>query len=95
MTIKNLIRSWLGMNDTRVMPNDAPVSPHMQAAIMATRTFVLHEAMNGTYIVFTRHRYNPTGPDLYEQTVYIVQPGESLIDAISTVLVLASNGATP
>jgi hypothetical protein len=94
MTIKNLIRSWLGMNDTRVMPNDAPVSHH-ERHLTATRTFVLHEAMNGTYIVFTRQRYNPNGPDLFEQTVYIVQPGEALIDAISTVLVLTANGAAP
>jgi hypothetical protein len=84
------------MNDTRdtLMLNAAP-TPHHERHHTATRTFVLHEAMNGTYIVFTRQRYNPNGPDLFEQTVYIVQPGEALIDAISTVLVLTANGAAP
>lgn len=52
------------------------------------RHFTVHDAMNGTYIEFMRRKYNPNGPDDYAREIYLVQPGESLIDAISTVLVL-------
>lgn len=52
------------------------------------RQFTVHDAMNGTYIEFMRRKYNPNGPDDYQREIYLVQPGESLIDAISTVLVL-------
>lgn len=52
------------------------------------RSFTISEAMNGSYITFTRRKYNPNGPDDYRTEIYIVQSGESLIDAISTVLVL-------
>jgi len=55
---------------------------------MQTRTFVITEALNGSYIAFTRRKYNSNGPDDYRHEVYLVQNGESLIDAISTVLVL-------
>jgi hypothetical protein len=54
----------------------------------AVRTFSVSEALNGSYITFQRRKYNPNGPDEYRSEMYIVQPGESLIDAISTVLVL-------
>lgn len=54
----------------------------------AVRSFSVHEAMNGTYITFTRRKFNPTGPDEFRSEMYIVQPDESLIDAISVVLVL-------
>lgn len=52
------------------------------------RTFTISEAMNGSYITFTRRKYNPNGPDDYRNEIYIVQSDETLIDAISTVLVL-------
>jgi len=52
------------------------------------RTFTITEALNGSYITFQRRKYNPNGPDDFRHEVYIVQSGESLIDAISTVLVL-------
>lgn len=52
------------------------------------RQFTVHDAMNGQYIEYMRRKYNPNGPDEYVREVYIVQPGESLVDAISTVLVL-------
>lgn len=52
------------------------------------RTFTITEAMNGSYITFTKRKYNPNGPDEFRHEVYLVQPGESLVDAISTVLVL-------
>jgi hypothetical protein len=52
------------------------------------RQFTVHDAMNGTYIEFMKRKYNPNGPDEYAREIYLVQPGESLIDAISTVLVL-------
>lgn len=52
------------------------------------RQFTVHDAMNGTYIEFTKRKYNPNGPDDYQREIYLVQPGESVIDAISTILVL-------
>lgn len=52
------------------------------------RTFTITEALNGSYITFQRRKYNPNGPDDFRHEVYLVQSGESLIDAISTVLVL-------
>lgn len=52
------------------------------------KSFTIHEALNGHYIEYMRRRYNPTGPDDYAREIYIVQPNESLIDAISTVLVI-------
>lgn len=52
------------------------------------RQFTVHEAMNGHYIEYMRRKYNPNGPDDYVREIYIVQPGESLIDAISAVLVI-------
>lgn len=52
------------------------------------RQFTIHDAMNGAYIEFMKRKYNPNGPDEYAREIYLVQPGESLIDAISTVLVL-------
>jgi hypothetical protein len=52
------------------------------------RTFSVSEAINGSYITFQRRKYNPNGPDEYRHEIYIVQPGETLVDAISTVLVL-------
>lgn len=62
--------------------SDSP-SPHSM-----NRTFTITEAMNGSYITFTKRKYNPNGPDDFRHEVYLVQPGESLVDAISTVLVL-------
>jgi hypothetical protein len=53
-----------------------------------TRQFTILTALNGSYIEFSRRKYNPNGPDEYQREIYIVQPGEALIDAISTVLVL-------
>lgn len=61
---------------------DGP-SPHSM-----NRTFTITEALNGKYITFQKRKYNPNGPDEYRHEVYLVQSDESLIDAISTVLVL-------
>lgn len=55
---------------------------------MASKTFTIRDALNGQYIMFHRHKYNPNGPDINEQCVYIVKDNETLIDAISVVLVL-------
>lgn len=52
------------------------------------RQFTVHDAMNGTYIEFMKRKYNPHGADDYQREIYIVRDGESVIDAISTVLVL-------
>ena len=52
------------------------------------RHFVVHDALNGHYIEYTRRRYNPHGADDFAREIYIVQPGETLVDAISAVLVI-------
>ena len=88
MSIKEFIRRWL-LDDGR---KEARVTLGLQESdrpsTSAVRSFAVHEAMNGTYITFQRRKYNPNGPDDYRNEIYIVQPDESLIDAISTVLVL-------
>ena len=55
---------------------------------MESKTFTVREALNGKYIEFRRYKYNPSGPDNHEQCVYIVRDDDTLIDAISVVLVL-------
>lgn len=88
--IKEMIRRWLLDDDRADRVNDLRVSVGVadRPTTNATRSFVVNEAMNGSYITFQRHKYNPNGPDELRHEMYIVQPGESLIDAISTVLVL-------
>ena len=56
--------------------------------LMASKTFTVREALNGKYIEFRRFKYNAHGPNEHEQCVYIVKDDETLIDAISVVLVL-------
>lgn len=92
MSIKDLIRRWLLDDDRKV---DRRHSEQPQLAVSdgpsvhsVNRTFIITEAMNGTYITFQKRKYNPHGPDEFRHEVYLVQPGESLVDAISTVLVL-------
>jgi len=83
--------SWeRAQRQEKLKREDAPLlvaspepSPHN-----LNRTFTITEALNGSYITFQRRKYNPNGPDDYRHEVYIVQSGESLVDAISTVLVL-------
>ena len=57
------------------------------------RQLTIKDAMNGQYIEFVRHKYNPKGPDDYENVVYIVREDETLVDATSTVLVLMNKEA--
>lgn len=53
-----------------------------------SRNFTVKEALNGTFIEFNRHKWNQQRADEYEQCIYIVRDGETLVDAIATVLVL-------
>lgn len=91
MNIKQILRRWL-LDDAPVNTIEGlrglQVSTDERPSTTAVRTFSVHEAINGSYITFQRRKYNPNGPDEYRHEMYIVQPGESLIDAISTVLVL-------
>lgn len=64
-----------------VAPNEGPPTHKI-------RHFAIHDALNGQYIEYMRRKYNPNGPDDYVREIYIVQPGESLVDAISAVLVI-------
>lgn len=91
-TIKEMIRRWL-LDDhpEQVKANrlqGLSIATDDRPSTAATRSFTVSEAMNGTYITFQRRKYNPNGPDEYRHEMYIVQPDETLIDAISTVLVL-------
>lgn len=58
-----------------------------------TRNFSVKEALNGTFIEFNRHKWNQHKADDYEQCIYIVRDGETLVDAIATVLVLMDKRA--
>jgi hypothetical protein len=88
MSFKSFIRKWLlddDRNDILEQPLRATTEP---SSLGLNRAFTIVEALNGSYITFQRRKYNPNGPDEYRHEVYLVQPGEALIDAISTVLVL-------
>jgi len=91
MSIKTWFRNWM-LNDGSKPSNEAPMRASVSTldgpSTGLTRTLTITEALNGTYITFQRRKYNPNGPDDYRNEVYLVQPGESLVDAISTVLVL-------
>jgi hypothetical protein len=67
----------------------ASVSGH-EGNQVPVRTFSIHEAINGQYIEFRRFKYNPSGPDEHEHCVYLIRDDETLVDALSTVLVLMS-----
>ena len=88
-TIKEIIRKWLLDVDRAVeVRNTIGLQETDRPSTTAVRSFSVSEALNGTYITFQRRKYNPNGPDEYRHEMYIVRPDESLIDAISTVLVL-------
>jgi hypothetical protein len=85
-----LERSWnrvrdrnLALGQGAIVSKDAP-----RRSVNASRTLTIHRATNGEYIEYTRHRFNPTGPDEYVNEVYLIRDDEALVDAISTVLVL-------
>jgi hypothetical protein len=91
MSIKNLIRKWLLSDQPEEATNRRGLSVGLveeRPSTTPVRTFSVSEALNGSYITFQRRKYNPNGPDEYRHEMYIVRPDESLIDAISTVLVL-------
>lgn len=52
------------------------------------KQFAIHTALNGTYISFSMHKFNPNGPDEYVNEVYLVRDDETIVDAVATVLVL-------
>jgi hypothetical protein len=91
MSLKNLIRGWFVDDVARALKNPAPIHTiglEGPPSTNLTRQFNIHAALNGSYIEFTRRKYNPNGPDEFMREVYLVHPDDSLIDAISTVLVL-------
>jgi hypothetical protein len=87
-TIKKILRRWLLDSQLEKMRGLSVGLVEERPSTALSRTFSVHEAMNGSYITFTRRKYNPNGPDDFRNEIYIVQPDETLIDAISTVLVL-------
>jgi hypothetical protein len=64
----------------------APDTPRQYTGV--SRNFSVKEALNGTFIEFNRYKWNHQRADEYEQCIYIVKDGETLVDAIATVLVL-------
>jgi len=88
MSIKEFIRRWLLDDDRKEIRANINLQETERPSTTPVRTFTVSEAMNGTYLTFQRRKYNPNGPDEFRHEMYIVQPDESLIDAISTVLVL-------
>ena len=82
--------SWeRAQRQEKLKREDAPIFATAEPSAHAlNRNFTITEALNGSYITFQRRKYNPNGPDDFRHEVYLVQSGESLIDAISTVLVL-------
>lgn len=90
MSIKEFIRRWLLDDDRKevAVSRGLNLASDDRPSTTPVRTFSVSEALNGTYITFQRRKYNPNGPDEYRHEMYIVQPDESLIDAISTVLIL-------
>lgn len=88
-----LIASWerVGRRWQPPAPADLSVSARNLTEGPITnrlQQFTVHDALNGQYIEYARRKWNPNGPDDYVREVYIVQPGEALVDAISTVLVI-------
>lgn len=85
-------RSWNRAQQRRRAANE--ISAPILATDSNTRstepalTFTVKSAINGQFIEFVRHRWNPKGPDDYEHCVYIVRDDQTLVDAIATVLVL-------
>lgn len=87
--IKTWFRNWMLDNDQSERSDTQPsLVSRDDSHHNLNRAFTIVEALNGSYITFQRRKYNPNGPDEYRHEVYLVQDGESLIDAISTVLVL-------
>jgi len=69
-----------------VIASVSPDVPRQYTGV--SRNFTVKEALNGTFIEFNRHKWNHQRADDYEQCIYIVRDGETLVDAIATVLVL-------
>lgn len=83
-------RSWNRVRERRSQLTAAPLTtadmPRQYTGV--SRNFVVREALNGTFIEFSRHKWNQSKADEYEQCIYIVRENETLVDAIATVLVL-------
>lgn len=67
---------------------DRAMTADVEVNRMTSKTFTVRDALNGKYIEFRRFKYNPNGPDDHEHCVYIVKDDETLLEAISVVLVL-------
>lgn len=83
-------RSWNRTRERKRRAGEVLVStsdtPRQYTGV--SRNFTVKEALNGTFIEFNRHKWNHQRADDYEQCIYIVRDGETLVDAIATVLVL-------
>lgn len=88
--LKNLIARLIGNPSPKLrgLREIAPSVVDDRPDTSMARTFTIHEALNGQFIRFNRYKYNHGKSDEYESCVYIVKDGETLVDAISTVLVL-------
>jgi hypothetical protein len=92
--MKKWILNWLGL---------APSAPQEDnRAVLVTRDndqlfygtkqrnmFEVIPAVNGQIVVYNRRIDNPNGPDKNDMEVYIVQPGEDLMETIKVAIVSA------
>lgn len=87
-------RSWNRTRERKTRAR-AEVAPQITASIDVpqrytgvSRQFTVRDGLNGTFIEFVRHKWNPNKSAEYESCIYIVKDDETLSDAIATVLVL-------
>lgn len=96
---KLIERSWNRARARHRAANEvAPLVASTDSSTRSTEpalTFTVKSAINGQFIEFVRHRWNPKGPDDYEHCVYIVRDDQTLVDAIATVLVLMNKPEAP
>lgn len=90
---KQLFQRWLGLpTGASQVALDCSSSNTLDAREAAKVQVTVFYALNGTVLQVGTFKSNPHGPDWIFR-LYIVQPGESLSDAIATCLVVTAGQA--
>lgn len=88
--IKRFIQRWLGLpvshESDLAAPRSATIDMHQLASAPRIQVTVM-PAANGHVLQVGVHKHNPHGPD-WTYHLYTVRPDESIVDAISTCVVL-------
>lgn len=88
--IKRFIQRWLGMpvshGSVLAAPGSATIDMHQLASAPRIQVTVM-AAANGHVLQVGVHKLNPHGLD-WTYHLYTVRPDESIVDAISTCVVL-------